>query len=176
MKNAILTATVVLMMIIGCTHVITRTGYKGNSDAKNDTCQVRFLRDANIDTAKGKVIGKVKVGDSGFSFACGEDDAITIFRKEACNANADIVDIIEERRPDFLSSCYRATALLIKTDSSQSSKTSLDTLAQHQAQIDKVSVEKRVKEDHQRNAMIAVMSVLLGLAIGFSTVFILSAH
>jgi hypothetical protein len=161
MKSIII--AIVFLSFIGCTHIILRTGYSNDNTNRNSNCDVKFLRDAPVDTINGKLLGKVRVTDSGFSFACGEDDALEIFRKEACRVGANTVNIIDEKRPDILSSCYRATALLISIQNVAGSP-EIQNAYSHSA--DSASVAKRVKEDHQRNATIIVCCILLGIMCG----------
>jgi len=161
MKSIII--AIALFFFIGCTHIVLRTGYPTENTNKSGNCDVKFLRDAPVDTINGKLLGKVRVTDSGFSFACGEDDALEIFRKEACRVGANTVNIIDEKRPDILSSCYRATALLISIQNVAGSP-EIQNAYSHSA--DSTSVAKRVKEDHRRNATIIVCCILIGVMCG----------
>jgi hypothetical protein len=147
----------------GCTHVVIRDGYTLAHGPQGTDCAVAFVKDARIDEQRDSVIGVVKVKDSGFSFACGEDDAIEIFRKEACATGANIVNITRERRPDVLSSCYRADAQLIKIRDTTGVP---QPIAGEPIDISEGSVEARVAGDHQRSAMITVVAVLAGVLAG----------
>jgi hypothetical protein len=150
--------------LIGCTHTIRRNGYTIDKKSNGD-CIVEFERGTPVDSTKEKVIGKVKVGDSGFSFACGEDDAIEIFKKEACGAGANIVNIINEKRPDFLSTCYRAEALLIIRTTSDTINNE-DNNLRYRTDNDSTSLHLRVERDHKRTAGIMIGSIIAGLLAG----------
>jgi hypothetical protein len=161
-----------IVLITGCTHIIRRDGYSLNDTANTD-CQVVFEKFTPVDTTADKVIGKIKVTDSGFSFACGEDDALEIFKKEACGAGANVVNIIEEKRPDFISSCYRAEALLILRTSANDSGV---TPTAHQHEVDSSSVAGRVREDHTRNAQMITGGILGGILAGVITALLFASH
>jgi hypothetical protein len=156
-----------LLIVTSCTHIITREGYEINKTKINEKCEIQIVKEMVLDTAKGKIIGKVKDGDSGFSFACGEDDAIEIFKKEACNIGANIIDITEEKRADWLSSCYRATALLIKSNNViEESKIE---------KMDSLSIKERVKTDQNRNTGIIIGTISACVALAIVSV-IMSPH
>ncbi|HUI92339.1 MAG TPA: hypothetical protein VLX68_08860 [Chitinivibrionales bacterium] len=167
----VLISFAILLLGIGCTHIVIRNGYKYDNNKKNSNCNVNVVKNVRIDSTSVKIIGRVKVGDSGFSFACGEDDAIEIFRKEACNCGADVVNIIEERRPDFLSSCYRATALLIKSNFQDSSEFKKELKSNS---VDSIELKERVNKDHTKNATIITSSILGGILGGILAAVIIS--
>ena len=160
-----------LMLSTGCTHIVTRSGYKYDKNSTNMNCNINIVKNMEIDSSSQKIIGKVKIGDSGFSFACGEDDAMEIFKKEACNCGADVVNIIVEKRPDFLSSCYRATALLIKSNPQNNSN--FETALKSNS-IDTLRIKERVKKDHEKNAAIITGSILGGILGGILAGVIMS--
>lgn len=69
MRNAVLFAS--------CTHIITRTGGTATNDGKPESdCNPTVTKFAPVDSLKCKVLGRVKIGDSGFSVVCGEDAAL----------------------------------------------------------------------------------------------------
>jgi hypothetical protein len=165
MKNLIYFFCVIdifsMLLFSGCTHAIRRDGYELNKSNSND-CSIQLLKDVSINEEVDTVLGRIQLKDTGFTFACGEDDAIEILKREGCSIGADAVIIISEKRPDFLSSCYRANAVFIKHRTA-GIKTPYDGVSQS---LDSASVQKRVDADHKRNATIAVTSVVCGLVGG----------
>ena len=101
--------------MIGCSHTIRREYSISNlSGIPKENCHVEFYMEMPADNTTFEIVGRIKLGDSGFSMTCSEADALAILRKEACTLGADIVNITEESRPDFWSSCYRADAVFYR--------------------------------------------------------------
>jgi len=63
------------------------------------------------------------VGDTGFTTDCSADRVVTILKEQACQAGADVVYVTEWQAPDLSSTCYRATADLIRAQRPASSGT-----------------------------------------------------
>ena len=61
-----------------------------------------------------EVLGTIKAYDTGFSVNCDEEEVLSRLIEEACSVGADIVNITEEKQPNWWSSCYRAKAELIR--------------------------------------------------------------
>ena len=79
MKKTIYYLTL-LILITSCSHRIVRTGYHINkSDYKN--CDIVITKDIVV-TDSLKKVGEIKLGESGFSIACSEADAIAILKNE----------------------------------------------------------------------------------------------
>ena len=70
--------------------------------------------DIEIDEAFGKILGTIKIGDTGFSVHCNKDIVLQILREEACALNADMIVLKDVKEPDFFSSCFRVTAYFVK--------------------------------------------------------------
>jgi hypothetical protein len=86
--------------------------------------------------------------------------------RDACGLGADAVDVLEEKRPNALTStCYRVDARLLASANSAG-----PTLARASApRFSETAVKKRNEEDNHRfrNAMIAaVAAVAAGVAAG----------
>ncbi|WP_243347252.1 autotransporter outer membrane beta-barrel domain-containing protein [Parabacteroides sp. FAFU027] len=111
------------LLTTGCAHQIVRSGYTVNkSEYRN--CTIEIKKNV-IKTDNLTQLGIIKLGDSGFSLSCSEDEAIKILKKEGCALNADLINITEEKHPDLWSSCYRCTAVFYKykTDTTTPLKT-----------------------------------------------------
>lgn len=57
-----------------------------------------------------RLLGDLKVGDSGFSTDCSYETVIDAARLEARKAGGNVVKITKHKTPDFLSTCHRITA------------------------------------------------------------------
>ena len=120
---------VILLVIIatGCAPTIKRIGYNSNDYSGNlDNCNPSIVKNQNYNSAGYKKIGEIKIDDSGFSTNCEESDVLKILKDEACKCGADVINIIEEKRADLLSTCYRTTAELIKVENKDSIKVAVN--------------------------------------------------
>jgi hypothetical protein len=146
------------LLFSNCSHRIVRTGYQIK---KSDyiTCDVVIKKNPFVADTSAIKIGEIKLGESGFSVACSEADAIQILRNEACALHADIVNIIEENRPDLWSSCYRCRAEFYKYNISQINPKSNELYKPE-------NVRKRVSQDRKQNTVVAFLAVGIGVIIG----------
>jgi len=72
---------------------------------------------------KYKVLGTIKIGDSGFTTDCGYEKVIEMAELEARKIGANGVKIIEHKQPNiWTSTCHRITAQLIKIDGEEEIK------------------------------------------------------
>lgn len=65
-----------------------------------------------------KVIGELRIGDTGFSVGCDLQQGISLVQDRARSVGADAAHIVSVREPDFSSTCYRLTARLLQYPSS----------------------------------------------------------
>ena len=156
MKKTIYYLTL-LILITSCSHRIVRTGYHINkSDYKN--CDIVITKDIVV-TDSLKKVGEIKLGESGFSIACSEADAIAILKNEACALNADLVNITEEHRSDLLSSCYRCRADFYKYQG-------VDFIRQSNDLYKSENIDKRISKDRNKNATIFIGAFVVGILSG----------
>ena len=104
------------LLLAGCAAGITRTGYKptpNQSPGGTPGRPIAIQSHAIYNSDDVVVLGSIHVYDTGFSTACDEADVLGIFLKDASALDADLIDITEEKEPDFLSSCYRARATFL---------------------------------------------------------------
>ena len=141
-----------------CSHRIVRTGYQMSNSDYSD-CDVEINKLMHITDSIQK-IGEIKLGETGFAVACSEAHAIKILRNEACAMQADIINIIEEHRPDLWSSCYRCRAEFYKYKNPQIRIQSNELYQQN-------NVNKRVSQDRSQNTFVAILFVTLGVFIGY---------
>jgi len=150
--------SILLFLISSCTHRIVRTGYQINkSEYKN--CDIIIKKFMTITDSLQKV-GEIKLGESGFAVACSEAHALKILKNEGCALNANIVNIIEENRPDLWSSCYRCRASFYKFKGS-------GIKSQKDEYYKSDEVKKRVTNDRIRNTFIGIGAAVIGFIIGF---------
>jgi hypothetical protein len=148
----------VLLLLSGCTHRIVRTGYQtGKSDYSD--CNIAITRFMQVTDSVLK-IGEIKLGESGFSVACSESHAIQILKNEGCAIQADLINIVEENRPDLWSSCYRCRAEFYKFKNSP-----VKIQSDHSYYPENVST--RVSRDRSRNTALAVAGGVLGIVLGY---------
>jgi hypothetical protein len=152
------------LMIFQCSPKISRIGYPESNAAKNSNCEVLIKENAQIDEIIGLVIGTIKIGDTGFSSNCSEEDVIKILKEEACVLGAEIINIKEVERPDLSSTCFRCTADFIKLNESinLSDLKSSDNYSEEK-------IDKRVKEDSNTQLLLNIG----GFAIGFAVTYFL---
>ena len=149
---------ILIFLFSSCSYRIVRGGYSKPNSVHSD-CDVIIKKQMSIPTSLKKV-GEIKLGDSGFSTSCSEEQAIGLLRKEACSLKANIINIVDESRPDLLSSCYRCRAeFYINTVD--------NTTYQSDNQYNSENVKTRVSSDRTKNTFIAIG------AIGISCVLII---
>lgn len=152
---------IVALSTTSCSPAVSRTGYEPRSVGES-TCRVAVKRAAAIAPDQVDVLGEVEVGDTGLSTDCDEKTVVALLRKEACSAGAHVVDIVEERRQDVASTCYRAKARLLRLRNPS-------RLPVDDARFAASSVQARSDLDNQRTN-----SLLWGAVIGGAVAGIVS--
>ncbi len=106
----------IIVLLSGCAAGISRTGYKPpeNKIATTPPRPIAIQCNAKYDTNDVVVLGAIHAYDTGFSTACDEASILDIFCKEGNSLGADLIDLTEEKQPDFWSTCYRAKAQFIQ--------------------------------------------------------------
>jgi hypothetical protein len=155
--KTILFLSIIILSISSCTHKITRTGYDINKTYYK-TCDIIVTKNLSASDSLQKV-GEIRLGDTGFSAACNEAQAIEILKNEGCAIGANIVHITEDSRADALSSCYRCSAVFYKSSGAISTK-------QSDVQFDPQKVNERVTDDRRRSTAIVALSVVIGVIVG----------
>lgn len=94
-------------LFIGCAPGIKRIGYNYGDAPNIHDCDPQIAIQSEIEESKEcEKLGSIKVYDK-MSVGCGEDDIMEILKSEACDLGANLTIIRKEKRPDFLSTCYR---------------------------------------------------------------------
>jgi hypothetical protein len=104
----------IILFILNCNPRVSRQGYESPEISLGDSCDVITIKDYEIETNIFEIVGEIKIGDTGFSINCGEEEVKKILKNEACNTNSDIILIKEIKIPDSWSSCYRVNAVFLK--------------------------------------------------------------
>ncbi len=156
------TSIAVLFLLNSCSHKVNRIGYSEKPLDLSTTCDVVIQKNDSIIGKQYEKLGSIKLKDSGFSTSCNELDAIAILKKEACSIGGNLINIIEEKRPSFASSCYQCTADIYRIHSD-----SLAVKVQESGEYDSYETMDRVKQDKKRNQAIFWTSFAVGFVIGF---------
>jgi hypothetical protein len=118
-----LTVSVVALVVLclsGCSAGISRYGYELqniNNSKPIVECNPWIKDNAKYEKDEVAVLGKIEAYDTGASITCDEAYILDIFRNDACALYADVINITEERYPNFWSSCYRAKAEFLRLKS-----------------------------------------------------------
>ncbi len=112
----------VLLLGAACSPKVSTTGAgpdKPGALAYDETVYI-FNAEDSLPIVE-KELGRLKVGDSGFSTNCGYELVMRLAEEEARKAGGNALQIISHKTPDFWSSCHRieAKVLLVKVDSSR---------------------------------------------------------
>lgn len=107
-----------ILFLVGCASTINTTySVKYPPTPAGTPITVFGLNDEA--PTNSKIIGTIKIGDSGFSVNCGWDQVIEKAKKESrkIGGNAIKIETIEE--PDYYSTCYRIKASILKIPEKQ---------------------------------------------------------
>jgi len=149
---------ILIFVLTGCggIHGITRAGYNFNSYTKSG-CTVSFARELKSDL-KLESKGSISLTDKG-STKCSPKDAFDILRNEACELDANLVIVSNERMPDIGSSCYRCDATFYNVDS--------NFLATNYKVSDLISNEAIETLTSKSNTSSTILYIV-GFAVGFA--------
>ena len=157
MKKTIL-YSILIITITSCSHRIVRTGYQvKKTDYSN--CDIAIKKQMLVSDSVQKV-GEIKLGESGFSVSCSEADAIEILKNEGCALKANIINITEETRADFWSSCYRCKAEFYRYTNSEFK-------VQSDQGYKSENIKNRVSKDRGKNTVMMIGAVVAGFLFGF---------
>lgn len=152
---------VMLLAFSACAPTLTRSGYDQRDLRKYSNCEVVIKKNAEFPPEAVRVVGAAKVSDTGFSTDCSEGDVLRMFRVEACQLNADVINIIREERPNFWSSCYRAEAQFLRFNQSYVLEEPADD-----PQYKAAAIERRMRSDQTRMTTLVVGGLISGFVLG----------
>jgi len=152
----------IAVLLSSCSHKISRVDY--DKPAKNacTSCDVVIEIDNIPSNANSKLLGRLKLKDSGFSIACNESDARAILKAEACALQGNYVNIIEVKEPNFGSTCYQCTAEIYSTSDSALIVNNLATQKQENFDVLKRDISRR-----KNNRDMIIGSLVGGFVVGF---------
>jgi len=106
---------VVLLVALGCAPSIDIALSQGDAASKPPNCELDIYEPGLLPADHVlPVVGEVDIHDSGFTVDCGKARIRQLLRERACEAGADAIEIVQEKNPDLISSCYRVKARLIR--------------------------------------------------------------
>lgn len=149
----------ILILFSSCSHSIMRSGYNG-SDKVETKCNVEITKDKSLIAANTKPLGSIRLGDTGFSTNCSEIEAMMILRNEACQANANLVVITDEKLPSLLSSCYICEAIFYHSDE-------LPKLDSIDAYKEDLVVTENIQAPEKQNAAVQILAYAGGFVLGY---------
>jgi outer membrane lipopolysaccharide assembly protein LptE/RlpB len=151
-----------IIFLGGCSYKIKRTAYKAPEEKQELNSQNVILKKQMGLKLPGLVkVGSVELKDNGFTSNCHENDALAQLKLEAQYAGGQLVNIIEDKRTDKKSTCYRCKAEIYQINN--------DSLLQN-LQNDKIYepklLEERVLKDRKKNRQAIVGGVVGGIIGG----------
>ena len=148
----------------GCSPAVNRKGYVALNASDASSCRVAVKAGAAFGADEVEVLGQVEVGDTGFTTTCDEATMVSLLRAEGCSAGAQVVDLLEEKRPDMASTCYRARARLLRFRDPARAATTTDD-PRFAAQV----VQARAKSDSSSQSGLIWSAVIAGVVVGVLT-------
>lgn len=108
--------TLLVLISVSCAPKV-----KTNLTSKHASLQydeeVLVLEKSDSLPVSAEVLGTVKIGDSGMSTKCNLSQVLAKAKEQARIAGGNSIRIIEHKSPDFMSSCHRIVAEVIRLDS-----------------------------------------------------------
>lgn len=96
-----------------------RTQITQNHEPLDFKEQVLVIEKENGTPASAELLGTVKVGDAGMSAKCNYTQVVEKAKEAARKAGGNVVKITEHKTPDFMSSCHRITAEILKVQKAE---------------------------------------------------------
>ena len=108
-KLNMISAICVLFLICGCGTSQKATVINESPPLSGQT-KVEVYAERHIVPEGSKLIGKIKIGDTGFSVNCNYDDVIRAAKEKARAMGGNYLQITKHKTPDLLSTCHRIEA------------------------------------------------------------------
>jgi len=103
---------IAIIMTACSSTVSTDTSKNYQPNYSNQPIMVYRINDrVPVETEK---IGTIKIGDYGFSVDCGWESVLQRAKNESRQKGGNAIQLISVQRPDFFSTCYRITAVILK--------------------------------------------------------------
>ena len=111
MKTCMVMLSVVLMY--ACAPRVTRSGYTTADLKPASRCELAWQRSSKLAPPAIEELGRIRVGDTGFSRNCEEEKVREMVSRDACGLGAHVVDVLTEHQPTAFSTCYHVDARLL---------------------------------------------------------------
>jgi len=115
MKNKLLLITGIILFLTSCSPKLTSTMLKTYPPLQYQE-EVRVFEINEPAPSNAEKLGTIKVGDSGFSVNCNYTTVLNMTKMEARKVGGNAVKITQHKLPDFVSSCHRITADVLRID------------------------------------------------------------
>lgn len=124
-----------LLFLVGCAPKI-RTNIAQKYPPLDFHEEVWVIPNDTIGKNETEVLGTVKVGDAGMTTNCSYTVVMEKAKEEARKSGGNAIRVIEHKTPDFMSSCHRITAEVLRITASQiaglkGSEMEVDSLIDH---------------------------------------------
>lgn len=110
--------SIILACLIGlfasCSHTVAYSEYRKPTPNKKVIEKIIVYEIGDPVPVGQIVLGRISLGDSGFSESCGYADAIALAKQKAREVGADAVQVTKVYPPNFISTCYRIEAVLLE--------------------------------------------------------------
>ncbi len=110
----ILVGLVWVLLTLACASTEDFVQYQRNTRSKPPGCSLDMYPEGTSVDRPTEVLADVGYGESGFSVNCGAQTVISKIKVKACEVGADAVRLYNVRYPDGSSTCYRASAQLLR--------------------------------------------------------------
>lgn len=81
--------------------------------------EVMVIELADVSPVSAELLGTLKIGDAGMSTKCNYAQVLEKAKEEARKVGGNAVKITEHKTPDFMSSCHRISAQVLRLDNDQ---------------------------------------------------------
>lgn len=107
-----------LLLVAGCAPKI-RTNIAQKYPPLDFRQEVVVIPNDTIGKNETEVLGTVKVGDAGMTTNCSYTVVLEKAKEEARKSGGNAIRVIEHKTPDFMSSCHRITAEVLRMTEAQ---------------------------------------------------------
>jgi len=118
MKNNLFFVTGIILLFTSCSPQLTSVMLKTYPSLQYQE-EVRIFEVNEPAPSNAEKLGTVRVGDSGFSVNCNYSTVLDMTIIEARKVGGNAVKITQHKLPDFLSTCHRITADVLRIESNE---------------------------------------------------------
>lgn len=155
-KTPVLLVTALLLLSCGTTTEFVRESYKASQNPRFKQCKVYITHKKRFDSHNARKMGSIEAKEPVIGVDCQENYVFAHFIADACSLRANNINITEETRPKWASTCYRAKADFLKIKETKKIKTG--------SRYHPDKIKNRSEEGHKRTK--AVMAGIAGATGG----------